>query len=471
MKSSRRPNLKPRRRVKSKTVRAKPRAAQASKKALRRKRLKSVKKQKTVRRLAGKTKTSRRKARRKRRLPVPFLPPNPMLQPEPQPEPGPPPAAPEPPAPEPEVELADGINLIGHIRAEKGLGESCRAMARSLDTTGIPFSIINYDDGNSRVNDLSWLHRETTEAPYRINLFNMNGDSLIYARPHLGLELFRRRYSIGYWAWELPDFPDSICESFQYLNEVWVPTTFVLDSVSKKSPIPVLRIPHAIQLSPVPWLTRQSFGLPEKPFLFLSMFDTHSIQARKNPEGAIRAFKLAFRPDDPSVGLVIKVNNPHSFTEHTERLRELTEGYPQIYLIEETMERGKVNALIQAADAFVSLHRSEGFGLVMAEAMYFGKPVIATYWSGNTDFMNPSNSCPVEYSFVPVGENWGPYEAYQIWAEPSIEHAAYYMRKLVEDSSWRKRISEAGQHTILTEYSPQAVGELVRRRMACQHLL
>ncbi|GAA3324572.1 hypothetical protein GCM10020331_052990 [Ectobacillus funiculus] len=106
------------------------------------------------------------------------------------------------------------------------------------------------------------------------------------------------------------------------------------------------------------------------------------------------------------------------------------------------MNREEVNALIQSVDCVISLHRSEGFGLVLAEAMYLGKPIIGTNWSGNTDFMTTENSCPVNYTLVPVGNDYGPYKHHQLWAEPDIEHAAYYMKKIISDQTWCDRIAE-----------------------------
>ncbi|GJM83642.1 hypothetical protein HMSSN139_61380 [Paenibacillus sp. HMSSN-139] len=143
------------------------------------------------------------------------------------------------------------------------------------------------------------------------------------------------------------------------------------------------------------------------------MYDVKSYQERKNPEAAINAFKAAFQPDDTNVGLVIKVNCYKSTLNDLEALDVLIANYKNIYLIKETISRNDVNALLGITDCFVSLHRSEGFGLGLAEAMYLGKPVIGTNWSSNTDFMNNKNSCLVDYELIQVGRDQGPYKAYQ----------------------------------------------------------
>ncbi|MDR6883182.1 glycosyltransferase [Bacillus sp. 3255] len=368
--------------------------------------------------------------------------------------------------------LHTGVNLIGYIRTEIGIGEACRLMAKSFETVELPFGIVNFADPGARSarnNDMTWIHKEMDGAPYNVNFFHMNASNLRDAYDHpfhpLGREIFRNRFNIGYWAWELPEFPDEWRGSFELVNEVWAPSQFIVDAVQQKSPHPVVKIPHPIYMRNDQSYDRQRFGLPENRFLFLSMYDTHSTKARKNPQAVIRAFKKAFPPDDESVGLVVKVNNPKSNPKDLEELMQLMEGYSNIYLIRQILNRDQVDTLINSTDCFVSLHRSEGFGLVMAEAMYLGKPVIGTNWSGNTDYMNADNACPVDYKLVPVGQDIGPYKAHQIWAKPDTEHAAYYMRRLVQDEKWRAFIAQNGKHTIRSEYSPWVIGQQAKKRL------
>lgn len=359
-----------------------------------------------------------------------------------------------------------GINLTGYARAETGVGESCRVAAKSINTTGIPFGIVNFTVGNpARMNDLSWAEKEVGCPKYNVNVFHINADQMFVAYNYLGPDFFNGRYNIGYWAWELPEFPDEWSESFKIVQEVWVPSTFVLDAVTQKSSVPVVRIPHAIEVDCPLNLNRKHFKLPDGRFLFLAMYDTQSFHQRKNPQGAINAFKKAFDQSDSSVGLVLKVNNSRCSPEEIQRLKASISENRNIYLIEETLDRHEVNALINSADCFVSLHRSEGFGLILAEAMALGKPVIGTNWSGNTDFMNNMNSCAVDYKIVNVGSDYGPYKSDQVWAEPDVEHAAFYMQKLVRDQHWSKDIGDKAQHTIRNEFSPEVVGNKINQRL------
>ncbi|MBE1447145.1 glycosyltransferase family 4 protein [Paenibacillus sp. OAS669] len=358
-----------------------------------------------------------------------------------------------------------GVNLIGFIRAETGIGESARLGARALVNTDIPFGIMNYKAKHDvRTEDTTWSYKEMDKAVYNTNIFHINGDMIKRAARHFGDRVTRNKYNIGYWHWELPEYPRVYCKGFDVVQEVWVPSTFVLDSVSMKSKVPVVRIPHGIEVGYQAELNRDYFGLPHGRFLFCSMYDTQSYHKRKNPLAAIEAFKRAF-DHEAGVALVIKVNNPESKPGELDLLRQAAAGHHNIILLDRTMTRLEVNSLLQCVDCFVSLHRSEGFGLGLAEAMYLGKPVIGTNWSGNTDFMHPGNSCAVNYKLVDVGEYWGPYEAHQKWAEPDIDHAVEYMRRLVTHPEWRQMIAENGQHTIRSQYSPQVVGQMVKKRL------
>lgn len=363
-------------------------------------------------------------------------------------------------------QLLNGINLIGYSRAEMGIGESCRIAAKNLAAGQIPFEIINFKGMNSaRMSDLTWVHKEVEKPSFIVNLFHLNAEQMVEVYANFGGSLFEGRYSIGYWHWELPDFPDDWMESFRMVNEIWVPSTFVADSVAMKSPVPVVKIPHSVEVVITEHRNRSYFSLPDNAFLFCFMYDMKSHQERKNPQASIRAFTMSFRPEDMSVGLVIKVNGAQKDAIELEEIYELIGVHRNIYLIVETLSRNDVNCLISLIDCFVSLHRSEGFGLGLAEAMYLGKPTIGTNWSSNVDFMNHDNSCLVDYKLQQLGQNYGPYKAYQYWAEADVEHASWYMKKLVEDKDYCRKIAVLGQQHIQTYYSPQAIGKLIKKRL------
>ncbi len=365
-----------------------------------------------------------------------------------------------------------GVNLIGYARAEMGIGESCRIAARTLASTDIPYGIINFTGTNSaRMDDTTWKHKEMNEFRYNVNIFHVNAEQMVEVLTEYGPNALGGRYNIGYWHWELPEFPDNWIANTDYLNEIWAPSNFVAEAIALKSPIPVVKIPHSIQVQIAQQRDRNYYGLPNDAFLFLMMYDIKSFQERKNPQGTIQAFKKSFAPDDQSVGLVIKVNGLRDRSNSLEInvLKDEIGGYSNIHLIVDTFTRNDTYALMSVIDCYVSLHRSEGFGLGMAEAMYLGKPAVATNWSSNTDFMKFNNSCLVKCELVQLGRKYGPYESYQYWAEPDVNDASEYMKKLKEDPEYYRSIAHEGQTYIRSNYSPGVVGNLMKKRLSYIH--
>jgi glycosyltransferase involved in cell wall biosynthesis len=358
-----------------------------------------------------------------------------------------------------------GVNIIGYLRSEAGVGQSGRLCATAATEAGLRTSLVDFSSFSpSRAKDFTLRRMISNKNPHPFNLFHVNADQMPIAYNYLGEAFFAEHYNIGYWHWELPRFPGEWLGSYDYVDEVWVPTQFVFDALAPTARKPVVRIPHGIAFSPSPTASRKQFGLPEGRFLFLAMYDMFSHQARKNPEAVIRAFAKAFR-DSSSVALVIKAMNVDKRSRQYAALRQMLSEIPNAILLDRTLSRQEVYDLESVCDSFISLHRSEGFGLGLAESMYLGKPVIGTNWSGNVDFMNPTNSCPVDYELVEIAQDHGPYRRGQVWAEPDIDHAAWYMRKLVESPAFRAQIALAGQATIVRDFSPAAVGRQYARRL------
>jgi glycosyltransferase involved in cell wall biosynthesis len=358
-----------------------------------------------------------------------------------------------------------GVNLIGYVRSEHGVGESVRSAARAAAAADIPFALVDFNTGNAaRTHDDTWTACLSQAPRFGVNLCHVNADQTPLLHATLGRRYFDQRYTIGYWAWELPEFPAQWLGSFALVDEVWTPSQFVADAISRRAPVPVVRMPHCIEFELRREARRSDFGLPADRFLFLMMYDTQSFQERKNPEGALDAYRRAF-PSQKDVGLVVKINHPQSYPEKVRELKTKLADVPGVFLIDRTLTRQEVYDLEGQCDAFVSLHRAEGFGLGMAEAMFLGKPVVATHWSGNLDFMTVGNSCPVAYHLMQLAKDIGPYQKGQTWAEPDVEHAAWHMRRLVEDARLRRTIGERGRETIRTQFSPAAVGRLYRQRL------
>lgn len=363
--------------------------------------------------------------------------------------------------------LEPGIQLIGFNKAESGLGEACRLTAAALLQTGTPFHILSCDAWSlARPSDVTWNAYETSESLHRANLLHFNPDIAPHICGGLGADTFAGRLNIGYWHWELPAVPEGWIEHFKLLNEVWTPSPYVRDAVAAKSPVPVLSMPPGIAEGSSGFRPgRAYFSLPEEPLLFLTMFDALSFTERKNPQAALAAFIQAFGRHSEEAALVIKVSNSYASAGNMERLRAGIADCSNVYLLDIGLTGIETRALLDACDIYISLHRAEGFGLTLAEAMAMGKPVIATNWSGNTAYMDAANSCPVQYQLIPIGQQIGPYEAHQLWADPDCEHAAHYMRALYYDYQLRERIGAAGRDTILSQFSPAAAGMRMRDRL------
>ncbi|WP_293680011.1 mannose-1-phosphate guanylyltransferase/mannose-6-phosphate isomerase, partial [uncultured Phenylobacterium sp.] len=243
-------------------------------------------------------------------------------------------------------------------------------------------------------------------------------------------------YRISYWAWELPNLPQSWAEGAGLYHEIWAPSTFVANAIQRATQgmhVQVRCVPHPLPDVSGASADRRRFDLPDDAFVFLCMFDVLSSATRKNPRGAIDAFKLAFAPHRSDVWLCIKVVCDLDDPPILSALRMEIEGWPNIRIVTERLSDLLSDRLIASADCFVSLHRSEGFGLSIAQAMAMGKPVIVTGWSGNMDFCDAHAVC-IDYQLRPVIDPTGIYaENDQVWAEPSLEHAAQAMQAMADD--------------------------------------
>lgn len=364
-------------------------------------------------------------------------------------------------------ESRTGINLIGYFQAVKGISEAARSSTLALDAARIPYTIIDYEFGvpvSQHIVDLP-ISQYGNSFKFNTNLIHVNPPQLPFLWDAFKNSDLITPYSIGVWYWELPEFPEEWCFAFDLVDEVWVATQFIFDSVFAKSPVPVVKIPPCIQTTYDHRMNRSDYNLPTDRFLFMCAYDVLSVQARKNPMGAIEAFKRAFQKNDQSVGLVIKVNNAAENPREIQDLRDNLKEYSNCYIIDDVFDKLKFNSLLNLVDVYVSLHRSEGFGLVPAEAMNLGKPVIMTRWSGNVDLMTPDNSCGVDYTLIPLSKQSGPYMLGQYWADPDIGHAEFFMHKLFSDGEFYSQISSQAKKTIHDNFSSQIVGQLINERM------
>lgn len=357
------------------------------------------------------------------------------------------------------------FNLVGFLTADLGVGESARCMARAADAAGITTALVPLKlNCKNRQGDLTFAARLQDANPYRVNVFHIDAPASRDIDHHHGKNFRAGKYNIAYWAWELTEFPDAWVPNFAYYDEVWCPSDFARAAIAMKSPLPVITMPHAIGFERPNQPSRAHFGLPADAFLFLFLYDLNSYSARKNPQAVIAAFRASGLAG-AGAALVIKVQNAAENPEDFAALQTAVRDLPGTVLITGTLPRAEIYELEAACDCFISLHRSEGFGLSLAECMYLGKPVISTDWSATTEFVNAQTGCPVRYTLATIEKTQGPYVKGQLWAEPDVGHAAEWMQRLVADRALAVRIGATGQRAIETLFSPAAIGARYRRRL------
>ncbi len=361
-------------------------------------------------------------------------------------------------------DIKKGVNLIGYARAEIGMGEHVRLVAKSFSEMETSFIIWDLPCEEISQRDNQFEKYISKNNPYSVNLFNVNADSIQYAISKLGTENVNNRYNIGYWAWELSQFPKEWLEPLNLLDEIWSPSTFIQNSISPLSKKPVLHMPLAVDFK-YPQFDRKHFNLPENKFLFLFFFDFGSFIARKNPNACIEAFKRAFPEKNAPVGIVIKTMRKETDLSGYNELLQKIKGDPRIIFLDTVLMPNEVKGLVNVCDSFISLHRSEGFGRGLAEAMLLGKPTIGTNYSGNTDFMDQTNSCLVDYELIPVRENEYPFGKNQVWANPDIDHASWHMKKIFKDESFRKLIGMKARDHIQLNHNSKTIGERYLSRL------
>lgn len=359
-----------------------------------------------------------------------------------------------------------GVNLIGDISADTGLGESCRTVAADLYNIQFPFSIYDFQLSAtvSRSNQ-KWKNSISDILPYNINIIHINAHEMGISLKKIGYaRLLDRRYNIAFWSWELEDFPREWIGCIEAVDEIWTPSEFTSSSIRKITTKPVNTIPHFILLDyDATYFNRAYFQLPEDKFLYLILYNSGSVEERKNPISAIKAYIEAFRGNEDGVGLVIKAGDIRK--EELDHLKEMLSEMKHVFYITKNLTRIEIYSLIHEVDVYVSLHRAEGFGLVLAEAMMLNTPVIATGWSGNMEFMDESTACIVDYKLVQTKTSKAGFSKDSYWAEPSVQTATNYMKKLKEDTDYYKQIQKNAYEYVSTKLDPKQIGNRMKKRL------
>lgn len=353
-----------------------------------------------------------------------------------------------------------GVNLVGYFDVPtSGLSEVARLLAVSLEQAGVPTSRIRYvEEALTRgENPLDGAKL------FDINLICLNPPEFRGFAHCAGPALFAGKYSVGFWWWELAQFPPQLQANLGLVEEVWAGSDFIRDSIARETTKPVLTVPLPVDVPEPPVRSRSDLGLPEG-FLFLFVFDFFSVFERKNPVAVVEAFKRAFRQEE-GPALVVKSVNGHRRPKQLEQLERAAAARSDIRIVDGYVDQPEKDAMIASCDCYVSLHRSEGFGLTMAEAMAFAKPTIATRYSGNLTFMDDGNSYLVSYTPSAVPPGCDPYPIGAEWADPDIDEAATLMRRVFEQRSEAEAVGLQAQDDIARRHGVSQTASWLATRL------
>lgn len=407
------------------------------------------------------------------------------------------------------------ITLAGYFTGAFGLGESARILEKvfkhgPLSTVDVKTLPLLHDNGKLAIEPEASTKYD--QWPSHFNIIHANADQWVKTLDDINQRLSPANVdmsiNIAIWYWEMETFPASkFRNSFRSLSEIWVASRFIERALAPVSPVPVRRIitpPPNVMPSDYDWRLR--YGIKKTATLFFFNFDYRSFHRRKNPEGALAAFNMAFTARDNAAFILksshaltrcakwlngsihhstIALNrknasgkSPASFPffispSNLAHWRSLMTkfGSPQVHFINEILSEKDMSALFHACDCYVSLHRSEGLGVGLQTAMSIGKPVIATAYSGNVDFTTPETSLLVNYTLQQIGQNWGPYEAHFQWAEPDVGHAASHMLRVHRDKNFAHRLGNKGKLYLAREYSYKAAAHKIHHRLSHFHRL
>ena len=357
---------------------------------------------------------------------------------------------------------------IGYAEGNLGLGQSFRDDVIAAVNAKVPVAVFPFRVAiKSRLIGPFMPHLYDTEKPYPVNVIVVATDQVPSVFESIPRRILVGSYNILRTYWELPDAPEDWRAYLTNINEIWAPNDFVANAFRNVFPGPIRIVPTTVDVTIGKTSGRSAFGMDEDRFYFLYSFDYFSSPYRKNPLGLLQAFRQAFGGRDEKVGLVIKSIGPEKkYPKIRAEIQTAMAVDPRIIRIDRTLGRDEMLSLIRASDAYVSLHRSEGFGAGMAEAMMMGKIVIGTDFSGNRCFLNEQTGFPVPYTIRAVQPHEYPWSSGQVWAEPVMSEATLIMRRAFESPEDALHRAVEGERFIKAGYSRMAVGKAMRKRLA-----
>lgn len=355
--------------------------------------------------------------------------------------------------------LTPGVNVYGYAFAESGTGQIVRSVVAALAAQGIPYAVVPFTHTVSR-QQRPFLDLGTAVPSFDTNLICVNADQVPLFFESMYEQLLPAARNIGLWAWEVEDLPSAMAGNERYFDEVWGISAFTAAALARSLTKPVRAFPLPVVVPEVRRRTRDELGMPHG-FLFLFCFDYDSVFRRKNPLAIVAAFRQAF-PERADIVLYIKTANAERHPAEDDALRAAVGGRANIVIRDAYVTSNDYFSMLDACDCYVSLHRSEGFGLTVAEAMALGKPVISTAYSSTLEFANESNSFPVPARLVEVGEDAPPYPSRSRWADPDVSAAAEQMARVYTDRSGAAAVGTRARADIEALHGPSARGPMLR---------
>ncbi|WP_342617358.1 glycosyltransferase [Rhodoferax sp. GW822-FHT02A01] len=365
--------------------------------------------------------------------------------------------------------MIKGINFFGPFGVSESIGDAAELDILCLRSAGISYDLykLSRPTPKDRYTYSSFTPIDDhliSSLKYRINLFHINPRRVPLYFSRLGEDSLKGFYNIGFWVHDMQDIPSLWARQLQFFEEIWTPSSHFQNAVSKSSNIPVLKVPYPIEKQPLSErMKRISEGNIFSSYNFLSIWDVYADAERKNPLFVIRAF-LNAHAGNSSVRLIMKTRNLTLDPSLADKLRQIVKDHSNISIIDGYLDEAAMDELYAEADAYVSLHRAEGFGLTISDAMSRGIPVIVTGYSGNMDFCNTDTRL-VAYTLREVGHNRSRFRREDVWAEPDLGDATDAFSELVEDHvKWVRKAARA-RLRIEQEFSVREIGEIMRARI------
>jgi len=367
----------------------------------------------------------------------------------------------------PNLFMRHDVLFIGYLEAGLGLGESLRGLVRSITATGLPFALYPFRVGvETRLIGGFMEDRYDLKHRHEVNVIEVPADQLPGLFREIGRWKMGHSYNILRTYWELPKAPAEWAPMLKGIDEIWAPNEFVSNAFREIFDGPIKIVPPCVEIETETAFDRKQLGMDPDKFYFMFSFDYFSYPDRKNPLGVVRAFQAAFPTRGEGVGLVIKSTSAtDQYLEIKSAILEAARDDQRIKVIDRTLPRDEMLSLIRQSDCYISLHRSEGFGLGMAEAMAFGKPVIGTDYSGSREFLSDRTGFPVSFTLRPVQPDEYVFAEGQSWAEPDDASALKAMQRVFYDEQERQIRAAAGKAFVETHYGRENIGRIAARHL------